>query len=116
MAEQVVVPVSGKAGLAQAASGEVSALLGDAFAEARDAVLRLDPGGAVLLRCEPGQDGAVLVGAVTSLCRTLAREAAPRGVRVNAVVARPGADVAALIEFLGSAASVMCTGAVLEAV
>jgi NAD(P)-dependent dehydrogenase (short-subunit alcohol dehydrogenase family) len=31
-------------------------------------------------------------------------------------VGRPQADVARLIEFLGSPASAMCTGAVLEAV
>ncbi|WP_370876698.1 Rossmann fold domain-containing protein [Amycolatopsis thermophila] len=108
---QVLVPVGGPADVA---SGAAAGLLGDAFVTARDAVLRLEPGGAVLFRCEPGEDA--LVGAITSLCRTLAREAAPRGVRVNAIVAGPEADVDGLIAFLGSPAAAMCTGAVLEAV
>jgi NAD(P)-dependent dehydrogenase (short-subunit alcohol dehydrogenase family) len=102
-------------GLAAAASGAVAVVLGAAFVAARDAVFRLGPGGGVLLRCTT-VDSPALAGALTSLCRSLAREAAPRGVRVNAILAAPGADIAELVGFLGSAASLMCTGAVLEAV
>ncbi|MFL6125948.1 Rossmann fold domain-containing protein [Actinophytocola sp.] len=101
-------------GLAAAASGAVAATLGQAFVAARDAVQRLEPGGGVLLRCAT-VDTPALTGALTSLCRSLAREAAPRGVRVNAILAGQDADVAALVEFLGGPASLMCTGAVLEA-
>jgi hypothetical protein len=115
MSEQVVVDVAGGGGLDEAASGAVAASLGDAFVAARDAVLGLGPGGSVLLRCTT-VDGPALTGALTSLCRSLAREAAPRGVRVNAVLATPAADIAELVEFLGSAASTMCTGSVLVAV
>jgi hypothetical protein len=115
VSEQVVVEVDGAGGLDDAASGEVARRLGDAFVAARDAVARLGPGDAVLLRCTT-VDGPALAGALTSLCRSLAREAAPRGIRVNAVLAAPGADVEELIGFLGGPASAMCTGNVLEAV
>jgi NAD(P)-dependent dehydrogenase (short-subunit alcohol dehydrogenase family) len=110
---QVVVEVTGAGGLAAAADGDVARQLGDAFDAVRDALPRLESGDGVLIRCT-SQDG-VLTGAVRSLCRSLAREAAPRGVRVNAILATPDADIDALIAFLGSPASVMCTGAVLEA-
>ena len=113
--EQVVVPVDGAAGLDRTASGEVADRLTEAFAAARAALLDLAPGGAVLLTCTADEDGAVLAEAVASLCRTLAREAAPRGVRVNALIAEPGARTDELVAFLGSAAGVMCTGTVLEA-
>lgn len=112
---QVVVEISGEAGLAETASGAVAERLGGAFTSARDAMAELPPGGAVLLKYTTGQDATALAGALSSLCRTLAREAAPRGVRVNAIVAPPDAETAALVEFLGSDASAMCTGAVLEA-
>jgi hypothetical protein len=112
---QVVVEISGEAGLAETASGAVAERLGDAFRQARDAVRELPAGGAVLLKYTTGQDGTALTGALSSLCRTLAREAAPNGVRVNAVVTPPDAEVTTLVDFLGSDASVMCTGAVLEA-
>ena len=115
LGDQVIVHVRGGGGLDAAASGEVATRLGEAFAEARDAVGRLASGDAVLLRCTADEDSAALTGALTSLCRTLAREAAERGIRVNAIVAKPGADVEELVAFLGSDASVMCTGAVLEA-
>lgn len=111
---QVIVHVSGDGGLAAAASGAVATRLGEAFGQARDAVGRLTSGDAVLLRCTADGD-SVLTGALRSLCRTLAREAAARGVRVNAIVGKPEADVAGLVAFLGSDASVMCTGAVLAA-
>lgn len=113
--DQVVVEVTGGGGLAEAASGTVAEQLGEAFIEARDAMRRLEPGGGVLLQCI-ARDSPALTGALTSLCRSLAREAAPRGVRVNAILATPEADVAELVAFLGSPASMMCTGAVLEAV
>jgi hypothetical protein len=112
---QVVVDVAGEGGLAAAASGAVAATLTDAFVTARDAVVAAAPGDGVLLRCTT-VDGPALTGALTSLCRGLAREAAPRGVRVNAIVATPGADTAALVAFLGGPAGTMCTGNVLEAV
>jgi hypothetical protein len=115
MTEHVVVDVEGDFGLEDTASGAVAQRLGDAFEAARDAVGRLEPGGGVLLRYT-GQDSPALVGALTSLCRGLAREAAPAGVRVNAIVATPDADVAGLVAFLGGPAGIMCTGAVLEAV
>lgn len=113
---QVVVEIGGASGLAEAADGAVADRLGDAFAEARDAMLALEPGGAVLLKYTTGWDGTVLSGAIASLCRTLAREGAPSGVRVNAILADPDADIERLVAFLGSEASTMCTGAVLEAV
>lgn len=111
---QVVVEVAGEFGLAETASGAVAAVLSDAFVAARDAVVAAAPGDGVLLRCAT-VDSPVLTGAVTSLCRSLAREAAPRGVRVNAMIATPSAEIDDLIAFLGSPASTMCTGAVLEA-
>jgi hypothetical protein len=112
---QVVVEVTGEFGLAETASGAVAAAIGDAFVAARDAVLASAPGDGVLLRCTT-VDSPALTGALTSLCRSLAREAAPRGVRVNAILATPAADVGELVAFLGGPASTMCTGAVLEAV
>lgn len=116
MGDQVVIEVAGAGGLSETASGEVGRRLGDAFVAARDAMARLTSGGGVLLKCTTGPDGAALTGALTSLCRSLAREAAPRGVRVNAILAAPEADIADLVAFLGSPASLMCTGTVLEAV
>lgn len=112
---QVVVDVAGDGGLAATASGAVADTLADAFVAARDAVVAAGPGDGVLIRCAT-VDGPALSGAVTSLCRGLAREAAPRGVRVNAIIAAPDADVDALVAFLGGPASTMCTGNVLEAV
>lgn len=111
---QVVVAVTGEGGLAATASGAVAAELGDAFVAARDALLASEPGDGVLLRCTT-VDSPALAGALTSLCRSLAREAAPRGVRVNAILATPDADVDDLVAFLGGPAGTMCTGAVLEA-
>ncbi|MFJ7217848.1 Rossmann fold domain-containing protein [Amycolatopsis sp. NPDC098790] len=111
----IVVEITGEAGLAETASGAVAERLGDAFVRARDAVQALPAGGAVLLKYTTGADSTALTGALTSLCRTLAREAAPRGVRVNAIVAPPDAEIAALVDFLGADASIMCTGAVLKA-
>ncbi|MFI7673587.1 Rossmann fold domain-containing protein [Actinophytocola sp. NPDC049390] len=111
----VVIEVAGEFGLAEAASGAVAATLADAFVDARDAVVASAPGDGVLIRCTT-VDSPALTGAVTSLCRSLAREAAPRGVRVNAIITTPDADTDALVAFLGSPASTMCTGAVLEAV
>jgi hypothetical protein len=113
---QVVVEVEGRGGLPETASGEVAGRLGDAFVMARDALLDLAPGDAVLFRCRTGDESPALVGALTSLCRSLAREAAPRGIRVNAIVATPKADIAELESFLGSPASMMCTGSVFAAV
>jgi hypothetical protein len=110
---QVVVEVDGAGGLDAAADGDVARRLGDAFEAVRDALSRLGSGDGVLIHCTT--TGA-LTGAVGSLCRSLAREAAPRGIRVNTILATPEADVDALIAFLGSPASMMCTGAVLEAV
>lgn len=115
MTAQVVIDVTGDGGLRAAASGEVAGHLGEVFVAARDAVLRLEPGGAVLVRCT-AVDAPALTGAVRSLCRSLAREAAPRGVRVNAVIAANQSDVDELVAFLGTPAATMCTGAVLEAV
>ncbi|GAB1510531.1 Rossmann fold domain-containing protein [Actinophytocola sp. KF-1] len=112
---QRVVEVTGEFGLAETASGAVAAALADAFVAARDAVVAAAPGDGVLLRCTT-VDSPALTGAVTSLCRSLAREAAPRGVRVNAIIATPHADTAALVAFLGGPAGTMCTGNVLEAV
>ena len=111
MSAQLVVDVPG--GPAGVASGDVAVRIGDAFVAARDAVARSAAGGGVLLRCPA--DSPALVGAITSLCRSLAREAAPRGIRVNAIVGPPTADVADLVAFLGSPAGVMCTGGVFEA-
>jgi NAD(P)-dependent dehydrogenase (short-subunit alcohol dehydrogenase family) len=110
----VIVEISGEAGLAETASGAVAERLGEAFRQAVDALKALPAGGAVLLKYTTGADDTALTGALTSLCRTLAREAAPRGVRVNAIVAPPEAEIAALVDFLGTDASIMCTGAVLE--
>lgn len=114
MTVQVVIDVEGDGGLSAAASGEVADTLGEVFVAARDAVSGLPPGGGVLLRCT-ATDAPALTGALTSLCRSLAREAASRGVRVNAVIAGPESDVDELVTFLGSPAAAMCTGAVLEA-
>ncbi|TDV57539.1 Rossmann fold domain-containing protein [Actinophytocola oryzae] len=114
MTTQVVIEVDGAGDLDAAADGGVARRLGDAFAAVREALPRLESGDGVVIRCT-SPDGA-LTGAVGSLCRSLAREAAPRGVRVNAVLATAEADVDALIAFLGSPVGVMCTGAVLEAV
>jgi hypothetical protein len=102
-------------GLSAVASGAVAVSLGDAFVAARDALAALEPGDGLLLRCATVDDPA-LEGALTSLCRSLAREAAKRGVRVNAILASPDADITALVDFLGSPAGLMCTGSVLTAV
>ncbi|MGB3439075.1 MAG: Rossmann fold domain-containing protein [Actinophytocola sp.] len=112
---QVVVDVAGEGGLAATASGAVAAHLGDAFVAARDAMVAAAPGDGVLLRCTT-VDSPALTGALTSLCRSLAREAAAHGVRVNAILATPEADVDDLVAFLGGPSGTMCTGAVLEAV
>ncbi|WP_208025985.1 Rossmann fold domain-containing protein [Amycolatopsis acidicola] len=112
---QVVVEVSGEAGLAETASGAVAERLGETFGQVREALQHLESGDAVLLKYTVGEDGTALAAALASLCRTLAREAAPRGVRVNAILATPDARIDQLADFLGSDASVMCTGAVLEA-
>jgi NAD(P)-dependent dehydrogenase (short-subunit alcohol dehydrogenase family) len=111
---QVVIDVVGEGDLAATASGAVADTLATAFVAARDAVVAAAPGHGVLIRCTT-VDSPALTGAVTSLCRSLAREAAPRGVRVNAILAVPGAGIDALVAFLGGPASAMCTGAVLEA-
>lgn len=111
---QVVIDVAGEGGLAATASGAVADTLATAFVAVRDAVLAAAPGDGVLIRCTT-VDGPALTGAVTSLCRSLAREAAPRGVRVNAILATPGAEIDELVAFLGGPAGTMCTGAVLEA-
>jgi hypothetical protein len=114
--DHVVIEVGGAGGLSETASGEVARCLGDAFVAARDAMAGLTAGGGVLVTCTAGPDAAALTGALGSLCRSLAREAAPRGVRVNAILATQEAEIADLVAFLGSPASMMCTGAVLEAV
>src|SRR4051794_14577844 len=100
MCAQVIVAVSAEAGPGPAAWGGVADRLTEAFVEAGEAMLRVEPGGAVLLRCTTGEDSATLAGAVASLCRTMAREAAPRGVRVNAILADPQAEIDELIAFL----------------
>ena len=113
MSVQVVIDVAGDGGLSSAASGDVATVLADAFDTAREALSTLPPGGGILFRCQV-TDAPALTGALTSLCRGLAREAAPLGVRVNAVIGE--SDVDELVAFLGSPAATMCTGAVLETV
>lgn len=115
MTSQVVIDVPGglAGGLAEAAAGDVAVRVADAFVAAQEALRHAAAGDGVLFRCT-GSSPA-LVGALTSLCRSLAREAAPDGVRVNAIMGPPAADVADLVAFLGSPVGVMCTGAVFRA-
>jgi hypothetical protein len=112
-ADQVVVGVRRNGELA---SGAAAAELTDAFVAARDVLDALPAGGGVLFVVDAGSEPQA--GAVRGLCRSLAREAATRGVRVNAVLRVPGAnltDLTDLVVLLLSPAALMCTGAVLEA-
>lgn len=114
MSSHTVIDVPGDGGLAETASGDIALRIGDAFVAAQEVLRDAAAGDGVLLRCTG--DSPALIGATTSLCRSLAREVAPRGVRVNAIIGPPAADVTDLMAFLGSPAGVMCTGAVLRAV
>jgi len=96
------------------ADGRLAAALTELFVELRDCAAALPDGGGALVVLSAA-DVPVLDGAVRALVRSLAREVATRGCRLNAILAAPGTDTADAEAFLRSPAAVMLTGAVLRA-
>ena len=96
------------------ADGRLAAALTELFVELRDRSAALPDGGGVLVVVSAA-DLPVLDGAVRGLVRSLAREVAARGCRINAILAAPGTDTASAQAFLSSPAAIMLTGAVLRA-
>jgi short chain dehydrogenase-like protein len=99
---------------AAVADGRLAAALTELFVQLRDRTTALPDGGGVLAVVSAA-DVPVLDGAVRALVRSLAREVATRGCRINAILATPGADTARAQLFLSSPAAIMLTGAVLRA-
>jgi hypothetical protein len=96
------------------ADGRLAAALTGLFVELRDRAAALPDGGGVLAVVSAA-DAPAVDGSVRALVRSLAREAAARGCRINAVLAAPGTDTASAQAFLSSPAAIMLTGAVLRA-
>jgi hypothetical protein len=96
------------------ADGRLAAALTELFVELRDCAAGLPDGGGALVVVSAA-DVPVLDDAVRALVRSLAREVATRGSRINAILAAPGTDTAAAQAFLRSPAAIMLTGAVLRA-
>ena len=94
--------------------GRLAAALTGLFVELRDCAAALPDGGGALVVVSAA-DVPVLDGAVRALVRSLAREVATRGCRINAILAAPGTDTSAAQAFLRSPAAIMLTGAVLRA-
>ena len=94
--------------------GRLAAALTGLFVELRDCAAALPDGGGALVVVSAA-DVPVLDGAVRALVRSLAREVAARGCRINAILAAPGIDTADAQAFLRSPAAIMLTGAVLRA-
>jgi hypothetical protein len=94
--------------------GRLAVALTELFVELRDCALALPDGGGVLVVVSAA-DVPVLDGAVRALVRSLAREVAMRGCRINAILASPGTDTASAQAFLSSPTAIMLTGAVLRA-
>jgi len=94
--------------------GRLAAALTELFVELRDRAAALPDGGG-LLAVVSAADAPVADSAVRALVRSLAREIAARGCRVNAILAAPDADTASAQAFLSSPAAMMLTGAALRA-
>lgn len=94
--------------------GRLAAALTELFVEVRDRAAALPDGGGVLVVVSAA-DVPVLDGGLRALVRSLAREAATRGCRINAILAAPGTDTASAQVFLSSPTAIMLTGAVLRA-
>jgi NAD(P)-dependent dehydrogenase (short-subunit alcohol dehydrogenase family) len=94
--------------------GRLAAALTGLFVDLRDCAAALPDGGGALVVVSAA-DVPVLDGAVRALVRSLAREVATRGCRINAILAAPGTDTSAAQAFLRSPAAIMLTGAVLRA-
>lgn len=94
--------------------GRLAAGLTELFVELRDRAAALPDGGGVLVVVSAA-DAPVVDSAVRALVRSLAREIATRGCRVNAILAAPGTDTASAQAFLCSPAAIMLTGAALRA-
>lgn len=94
--------------------GRLAAALTELFVELRDRAAALPEGGG-LLAVVSVADASVTDTAVRALIRSLAREIATRGCRVNAILAAPDVDTASAQAFLSSPAAIMLTGAVLRA-
>lgn|GEM_PF-4208429 len=102
------------AGPAAAADGGLAGALTELFVQLRDRAVALPDGGGLLVVVSAA-DVPVLDGAVRALVRSLAREVAARGCRINAILAAPGTDTDSARAFLSSPAAIMLTGAVLRA-
>jgi hypothetical protein len=94
--------------------GRLAAALTELFVELRDRAAALPAGGGLLVVVSAA-DAPVVDSAVRALVRSLAREIATRGCRVNAILATPGTDTAGAQAFLRSPAAIMLTGAALRA-
>jgi len=94
--------------------GRLAAALTELFVELRDRAAALPAGGGLLVVVSAA-DAPVVDNAVRALVRSLAREIATRGCRVNAILAAPGTDTASAQAFLSSPAAIMLTGAALRA-
>ena len=94
--------------------GRLAAALTELFVGLRDRAAALPAGGGLLVVVSAA-DAPVVDNAVRALVRSLAREIATRGCRVNAILAAPGTDTASAQAFLSSPAAIMLTGAVLRA-
>jgi hypothetical protein len=101
-------------GAAGVGDGTAAAYLVEAFTALRDVLAELPDGGGAVLLVETAQADDPTAGAVRALCRSLALEHAPRGVRVNVVLVPPGGDAGDLVPMLLGPAAAMMTGAVLE--
>jgi hypothetical protein len=98
------------------ADGRLAAALTELFVELRDRAAALPDGGGVLVVVSAA-DAPVVDSAVRALVRSLAREMAARGCRINAILVPPDTDTdtASAQAFLSSPAAIMLTGAVLRA-
>ncbi|MFG1924728.1 Rossmann fold domain-containing protein [Cryptosporangium sp. NPDC048952] len=105
-----IVRMDAAADLDAAAGGQLADALTRAFVEAKEACARGDN---VLVIARTDETDA-LRGALGALVRSLARENAAKGVRVNGLIVPVDADVDAFAAFLATPAATMVTGAILE--
>jgi len=94
--------------------GRLAAALTELFTVLRDRAAALPDGGGLLAMVSV-PEAPVADVAVRALIRSLAREIAARGCRVNAILAAPDVDTSSAQAFLSSPAAIMLTGAALRA-
>jgi NAD(P)-dependent dehydrogenase (short-subunit alcohol dehydrogenase family) len=108
----LVIVLDGAVTLAAMAASDLASRLVAAFATARDSVRRMAPGGCVLFALLAAAPPAR--SAISAMCRSLALEWAPAGIRVNALTCARHSVPAELTAFLAGPASAMLTGAILD--